>query len=710
MVMLGAACSPCCLDCSCLPDEVTVTFSGLTGTITKVDNLLSVTFSAAFGSGAAASVTADGGLPTDGFPISSVTLTNAGSGYALLGRVAPTVSATATPGTGATFTVSLSKVDETPPYWKVGSVAVSGGSGYVNDSAVTFSVASGDTESVAATATLATSRSQPTLTFSAPGGSGLTGTISYSGPTSNVWSVASLAVTNGGSGYTDGDAVTFTLGTDDVEVTPAVATIATGRSQPSISADATLNSSGGSGASLTVTLSQGTDGNGKAIWSVSAIGISAAGSGYAVDEVIVFIVDDGTAVTNGSGKITSVDGSGGITGVSVVTAGSYYKDNGVVASVSVTSGGSYYKQSGTPASVTVSDGGKYWREDATASPYVASVTASIAQTAPSDGTGATLSVTVDSDTSSATFGQIASLTLTNAGTGYLGWSYTTSACNIDTFNGASFLLQQSATNSCQFVICIRSATTYFGVAYPEHQIVVTYNGASTPPTVAISGGIPALNDCLIELSASSADAPFNCAGLAFTAEDVFGGTATVESGNPDGLPDCSALYAADSITVTLTAQDAYRSVEVDDGNAVYYRHESAFHGSDYAGTFTLDYESDVGSARVYRYYYTQNGSTICDDSYLEIQVSDNPPSMSVALLDATRIYNEPYPNAFVGLNALDCDYDLDSDGAAAASCNCSQSSYLASMSHVGFQWNGVDNVTTSTTGSLSVSFSIDSWA
>ena len=84
--------------------------------------------------------------------------------------------------------------------------------------------------------------------------------------------------------------------------------------------------------------------------------------------------------------------------------------------------------------------------------------------------------------------------------------------------------------------------------------------------------------------------------------------------------------------------------------------------------------------------------------------------MSVALLDATRIYNEPYPNAFVGLNALDCDYDLHSDGAAAASCNCSQLSYLASMSHVGFQWNGRDNVTTSTTGSLSVSFSIDSWA
>jgi hypothetical protein len=80
--------------------------------------------------------------------ILSATVTNSGSGYAILGRVAPTVTASVAGGSGAVLEV-IGGFDATltPPYWQVSAVSViDGGTGYSEFAAVTFSVASGDTE------------------------------------------------------------------------------------------------------------------------------------------------------------------------------------------------------------------------------------------------------------------------------------------------------------------------------------------------------------------------------------------------------------------------------------------------------------------------------------------------------------------------------------------------------------------------------------
>ena len=141
-IMLGSSCSPCCAPpppCTLctegeLPDTVTVTFDGLTDK-TPGPDLISVGFSACFGGGASAQVTAPGGDPdTDKGPISAVTLTSGGSGYAKLGRVLPTVTASGGSGSGATLTPSLTSSNDACgiPRWSVSSVSVSGGTGYAH--------------------------------------------------------------------------------------------------------------------------------------------------------------------------------------------------------------------------------------------------------------------------------------------------------------------------------------------------------------------------------------------------------------------------------------------------------------------------------------------------------------------------------------------------------------------------------------------------
>lgn len=94
-MMLGSPCSPCCTPCGCpvgeqLPDAIKVTFSGLTSSAIFERDLISLSIESCFGSGASGKVTAAGdGVLTPG-PITAVTLTNPGSGYAVLGRIQPT--------------------------------------------------------------------------------------------------------------------------------------------------------------------------------------------------------------------------------------------------------------------------------------------------------------------------------------------------------------------------------------------------------------------------------------------------------------------------------------------------------------------------------------------------------------------------------------------------------------------------------------------
>lgn len=75
---------------------------------------------------------------------------------------------------------------------------------------------------------------------------------------------------------------------------------------------------------------------------------------------------------------------------------------------------------GIPESVTVEEPGEYYKEDPDAEPYVADVTVTVSQAAPSAGAGAEFTVTIDDDPSSATFGQITGVTVDEPGDDYVG--------------------------------------------------------------------------------------------------------------------------------------------------------------------------------------------------------------------------------------------------------------------------------------------------
>jgi hypothetical protein len=426
-----------------LPDTVTVEFSGPHGDKAEGPPLLYVVFSACYGSGAAATVDAPGGVPSvDVGPISAVTLTNGGSGYAKLGRSSPTLSLANKGESAANASVQVATANDGCglPYWKVSGLTVTeGGSGYVAGQSISITAAAGDTVEQAATGTLETKRGEPTLKATATTGSGATFTVSVSDydPITNpgsTWGVTGVTVAGTTSGYADNSKLSFS-GTSVVEVEQADARIVTGRLLPTVSLS--VASLSGSGAQLTATLTS--NANSPETWSVTAITVDDGGAGYEVDDTISLSIDDGQQ-TDGSqfyALVTDVDESGSITSVYLSYSGEYYKSDGIIASVQVSVSGQYYTD-GVLSGISLAGGGRYYREDATLTPHVATVNVSVRQRLPSIGNGAVFAATVDDDTSSETFGQIESLTLTDGGEDYLAWQWVYSCdCEWNSSRGES---------------------------------------------------------------------------------------------------------------------------------------------------------------------------------------------------------------------------------------------------------------------------------
>lgn len=200
------------------------------------------------------------------------------------------------------------------------------------------------------TSSITLGRSQPSMTATVSGGSGATLTVTMTendnGGLPATWSVSSVSVTNGGTGYADSDEVTFTpeVGTTVLYYASAVTRV--GRVQPTVTASA----AGGTGASLSVTLSQETDEFGDTFWTVFGVSVTNGGTGYTDGDPVTFTVTDGTSEFPASGYIVVTDGV--ITSVEVpysyyqsypYESGYFYKSTGAIASVSVSAGGEYYK-------------------------------------------------------------------------------------------------------------------------------------------------------------------------------------------------------------------------------------------------------------------------------------------------------------------------------------------------------------------------------
>lgn len=440
----------CCGSCGCvfptvLPYTVTVEFSGLKNkTHSPHCNLL---FLSNFGSGAAGVVMAPGGTdywdepdnPDEGGPLTEVLLTQGGSGYAKIGRVEPTLTIEAATdsdeggGTGATFTpvLSLKHPDSPCPSWTIESVQMTGGTDYsVGEQ---LKVSHGNAEVVTpAVLLIASGRESPNVTASVSGGSGATISpeVQSNDDKPETWSVAAVEVIDPGSGYSDGQQVTFTTATGVTTERQAVATITTRREQPS--ATASLPFSGGAGAVLSVLLSETTgESDNRPCWFATGFVIHDGGAGYITGDFIQVQFDENASACFGGtiyGEVGSVDENGSILSADVSAYGGYYIDNGEIQSVQVEDGGSYYLLSGEGTEVKVFDGGEYYLEDKDAEPCVAGVDITASGEESGAGacgcTGAVIEATIGTDPYDPdTFGKITGLTIVEPGDDCLAWEW-----------------------------------------------------------------------------------------------------------------------------------------------------------------------------------------------------------------------------------------------------------------------------------------------
>jgi hypothetical protein len=494
--MLGSTCSPCCNANPCnqctegeLPETLTVTFSGLADEAPGPD-LISLGFTSCLGSGAEAEVNGPVGRQITGAgPIADIVVTDGGTGYARLGRVAPTLAISGGSGTGATFTPTfLASQDGCDlDLWSIETISVSGGSGYENEDELVIEPATGDTEVAAATAILHIDKVAPDLTLDGTA----TTAVNVAQIGDGNWLVASVTVTDGGSGYTDFESLTFDLGVDDVEVTAATAVARVVFGEPENPIQNEL-SAGGSGAVITPTW-QLVDASlwpgavNEKTYRVSAVTITDGGTGYAVDDVIDFSFDsdaDGFLFEGQPLTVLEVDGGGAITEIGIAEGGLVIgAPTDQLESVAIVTPGSYYKDDPGSISVYVNAGGTYYREDASVAPYVADVTVEIGQTFPSNGTGAALSVVIDDDTASETFGQITAVTIGTGGDGYLA-NELLDTC-LSRFDGREVVVQRDPTEPC--VYRFQCAQTQCSLEY--EQLAINYNGPSSPLTIELATNI-----------------------------------------------------------------------------------------------------------------------------------------------------------------------------------------------------------------------------
>lgn len=445
-------CNTCCgVPCSActqgsLPDTLTVALSGIPET-TPGPDLATLTFSSCYGGGASGSVTAPGqsavgGNPADDRgPITAVSLTDGGGGYARLGRTAPTVTVTGTShsGTGAAFDVTLAQSQDSCglDLWAVSKVTITGGEGYIEGEELTFSIAEGDTQETAAIATIQFARVAPTVTVTGTSGSGSGATFDVTLAQSqgtdgrDQWAVSKVTMT-GGTGYETFDTLTFGIAEGDTEDQAASAQLAIGRAAP------TLTLPG----NATGTVSMQPSGFGDGTYAVSAVTVTSGGSGYTDGEYLFFdkAADDVT-VFNATAIARVNAQTGALESVELGQGGSYYKDDPDAREVFVIGGGVYYREDQNSKTVGVSNGGVYYREDASLPPYVADVTVTINQTSPSDGDGAVITAQVEDDTGSPDFGKVVGLAIENGGDGYL--AHELFASCLGRFNGRSIVVKRN---------------------------------------------------------------------------------------------------------------------------------------------------------------------------------------------------------------------------------------------------------------------------
>ena len=405
------------------------------------DELVRLTIASCFGSGFAGRATEPAGVPgEDDGPITALDIANAGTGYAVRGRVEPTIIVTSVAGTGADLLVTMTEGEDEcgRPVWSIDSIAIASGSGddggqdYIDGENLSITVEAPGVEVTPAAATARTGREEPELDIYSYGtGSNAEITFDYTenaGPP-QTWTPVSATVDSVGSGYQFGEYVDLVPKTaadqSANEYYLGFAQIETLVSEPTVS----LSGGSGAGADLPVTLTS--NGGSPETWGISAVTILDGGSGYLEGDALT--IDRGEEdVEQSPGYVTvsSVDGSGAITAVTIHSAGQYYYESGHVSAVNILEGGQYYRSTGILESVEITDGGSFYLEDEDAPAIVADITVEVEQLSPSSGSGLEVSAIVDDDVHSPTFGQITGLTIDDGGSNYLAIHEEPSVCHV----------------------------------------------------------------------------------------------------------------------------------------------------------------------------------------------------------------------------------------------------------------------------------------
>lgn len=260
-------------------------------------------------------------------------------------------------GTGGSLTVSLSQ-DQSTSKWYVDSVSVSSpGAGYSEGDLVEFDIVGGSGSPPSAVIHIP--RTSPaSVTASAQGGTGAVISATLTQVTDywtgvDYWAVTSADVSAGGQNYPDETPVAFVVDGITEQVASAIALCR--HDSPSLAASVSQTS--GSGAVLQVVLretARSTNVGDRTAWVVDEITVTSPGSGYFVNDSVLVSVTDGIKwYGTTSAKVSSVNATGGVAGVSIMDTAYYYKPSGVIEWVYIGSGGRYYATNGSIESVSV---------------------------------------------------------------------------------------------------------------------------------------------------------------------------------------------------------------------------------------------------------------------------------------------------------------------------------------------------------------------
>lgn len=461
---LAASSGCCCIPpsgkypCGCLdgypPDTITVTFSSLTDETQTTNRKL--VFTSNFGTGASGVVLSPGGCdPQDRGPIGDILLTNPGSGYAIFGRYEPTLSLSVSPGSGCIFTPHTLEHNNTVPNqaicntktWSLESIDVSGGEGYVDGTPINISMecSGGTFGGVSPSAILHTTRiSPPEIIASVDGGIGaiLSASVSSNGGSPETWGISAVSVDNGGDGYSNGAPVTFSINGPGHTITAATGHIVV-NTPPDSDIDFGYDGPGtGFAASIAFFL------NSSGQWELIAT-ISSGGSGYSVGQWIAWY----QIISNWNGSlteytITAVDDNGTVLEITKTAEVPWIGGHGPIVSVIIDNVGQYYGDGGVPRIVEMLNKGSFYCTGPNAPACKANISI-VPEAWPNDPYSLvppTISATVDTTTSSPSFGQITGLSLDDPGDKYLAWY---SVCSLHSqLNGLPFVLTK--TSPCTY--------------------------------------------------------------------------------------------------------------------------------------------------------------------------------------------------------------------------------------------------------------------